>query len=73
MKILFIGSLNKHSYSYLSYKILKQKYKTVETLDTDKIPYFKRIITKGFTLKNCQYVIKLYKTQVPKIVIANIS
>ena len=45
MKILFIGSLNKHSYSYLSYKILKQKYKTVETLDTDKIPYFKRIIT----------------------------
>ena len=45
MKILFIGSLNRHSYSYLSYKILKQKYRTVETLDTDKIPYFKRIIT----------------------------
>tara|TARA_B110000971_G_scaffold210965_1_gene238744 strand:- start:95 stop:1105 length:1011 start_codon:yes stop_codon:yes gene_type:complete len=45
MKILFIGSMNKQTYSYLTYKTLKQKYKFVDTLDTDKIPHFKKIIT----------------------------
>ena len=37
--------MNKHTYSNLTYKILKQKYKSVDTLDTNKIPYFKKIIT----------------------------
>ena len=45
MKILFIGGMNKHTYSNLTYKILKQKYKSVDTLDTNKIPYFKKLIT----------------------------
>ena len=37
--------MNKHSYSYLTYKTLKQKYKSVDTLNSDNIPYFKKIIT----------------------------
>jgi len=45
MKILFIGGLNKVTYSYFSYKILKKNYKTIDTIDTDKVPYFKKIST----------------------------
>jgi spore maturation protein CgeB len=45
MKILFIGSLNKITYSYFSYKILKKNYKNIEAIDTDKVFFFNRILS----------------------------
>ena len=45
MKILFLGALLQFTFSRYSFDILKKKYNTVDTIDTDKVFFFNKILS----------------------------
>ena len=44
MKILFLGSLKKFTYSFYTYSILKKNYKKIDAINTDNFFFFKNLV-----------------------------
>ena len=44
MKILFLGSLEKFTFSQYSFDILKKNFKTVDTINTDKVFFSNKML-----------------------------
>jgi len=44
MKVLFVGSLKKFTYSFYTYSILKKNYKKIDAINTDNFFFFKNLV-----------------------------